>query len=66
MLLHQQQENMLDEEVVSFGQRAQQQQKDQQLQLGQHNISHNSVNPKQVMSPNRPNVEAPNQVAHLV
>ena len=64
MLLHQQlQDNMLDEEVVSFGQRAQQQQQDQQqqLQLRQHNIPHNPVYPKQVMSPNRPNVEAPNQ-----
>ena len=39
MLLHQQlQDNMLDEEVVSFGQRAQQQQDQQQLQLRQHNI----------------------------
>ena len=44
MLLHQQlQDNMLDEEVVSFGQRAQQQQDQQQLQLRQHNISHNPV-----------------------
>ena len=61
MLLHQQlQDNMLDEEVVSFGQRAQQQQDQQQLQLRQHNIPHNPVYPKQVMSPNRPNVEAPN------
>ena len=47
MLLHQQlQDNMLDEEVVSFGQRAQQQQ-EQQLQLRQHNIPHNPVYPKQ-------------------
>ena len=62
MLLHQQlQDNMLDDEVVSFGQRAQQQQEQQQLQLRQHNIPHNPVNPKQVMSPNRPNVETPNQ-----
>ena len=62
MLLHQQiQDNMLDEEVVSFGQRAQQQQDQQQLQLGQHNIPHNPVYPKQIMSPNRPNVAAPNQ-----
>ena len=62
MLLHQQiQDNMLEEEV-SFGQRAQQQQQDQQqLQLRQHNIPHNPIYPKQVMSPNRPNVEAPNQ-----
>ena len=61
MLLHQQiQDNMLEEEVVSFGQRAQQQDQ-QQLQLRQHNIPHNPVYPKQVMSPNRPNVEAPNQ-----
>ena len=62
MLLHQQiQDNMLDEEVVSFGQRAQHQQDQQQLQLRQHNIPHNPVYPKQVMSPKRPNVEAPNQ-----
>ena len=61
MLLHQQiQDNMLEEEVVSFGQRAQQQQDQQQLQLRQHNIPHNAVYPKQVMSPKRPNVE-PNQ-----
>ena len=47
MFLHQQiQDNMLEEEVVSFGQRAQQQQDQQQLQLRQHNISHNPVNPK--------------------
>ena len=47
MLLHQQlQDNMLDEEVVSFGQRAQQQQDQQQLQLRQHNIPHNPVYPK--------------------
>ena len=46
MLLHQQiQDNMLDEEVVSFGQRAQQQDQ-QQLQLRQHNIPHNPVYPK--------------------
>ena len=46
MLLHQQlQDNMLDEEVVSFGQRAQHQQ-EQQLQLRQHNIPHNPVSPK--------------------
>ena len=52
MLLHQQlQDNMLDEEVVSFGQRAQQQQQDQQqLQLRQHNISHNPVYPKHCTS----------------
>ena len=62
MLLHQQiQDNMLEEEVVSFGQRAQQQQDQQQLQLRQHNIPHDSVYPKQVMSPKRPIVEAPNQ-----
>ena len=48
MLLHQQlQDNMLDEEVVSFGQRAQHQQDQQQLQLRQHNIPHNPVSPKQ-------------------
>ena len=49
MLLHQQlQDNMLDEEVVSFGQRAQHQQEQQQLQLRQHNIPHNPVSPKQI------------------
>ena len=54
MLLHQQiQDNMLEEEVVSFGQRAQQQQDQQQLQLRQHNIPHNPVYPKQVMKPKR-------------
>ena len=43
MLLHQQiQDNMLEDEVVSFGQRAQQQDQ-QQLQLRQHNIPHNPV-----------------------
>ena len=48
MLLHQQlQDNMLEEEVVSFGQRAQHQQEQQQLQLRQHNIPHNPVSPKQ-------------------
>ena len=48
MFLHQQlQDNMLDEEVVSFGQRAQHQQDQQQLQLRQHNIPHNPVSPKQ-------------------
>ena len=53
MLLHQQiQDNMLDEEVVSFGQRAQQQQDQQQLQLRQHNIPHNPVYPKQIHSVN--------------
>ena len=47
MFLHQQiQDNMLEEEVVSFGQRAQQQQDQQQLQLRQHNIPHNPVYPK--------------------
>ena len=47
MLLHQQlQDNMVDEEVVSFGQRAQHQQDQQQLQLRQHNIPHNPVYPK--------------------
>ena len=62
MLLHQQlQDNMLEEEVVGFGQRAQQQQEQQQLQLRQHNIPHNPVSPKQVMSRKRPNVETPNQ-----
>ena len=48
MLLHQQiQDNMLEDEVVSFGQRAQQQDQ-QQLQLRQHNIPHNPVYPKQL------------------
>ena len=62
ILLHQQlQDNILDEEVVNFGQRAQHQQEQQQLQLRQHNIPHNPVLPKQVMSPKRPNVETPNQ-----
>ena len=49
MLLHQQiQDNMVDEEVVSFGQRAQHQQQhdQQQLQLRQHNIPHNPVLPE--------------------
>ena len=49
-----QQDNMLqhpnnmiqDEEVVHFGQRVQQPQDQQQLQLQQHNISHNPVYPK--------------------
>ena len=42
--------NMLQgEEVVSFGQRAQQPQRQQQLQLQQHNISHNPVCPKQLL-----------------
>ena len=59
-MLQQHQDNMLqDNEVVSFGQRAQQQQDQQQLQLRQHNIPHNAVYPKQVMSPNRRSVEAP-------
>ena len=41
--------NMLqDDEVGNFGQRLQQPQHQQQLQLQQHNISHNPVNPKQV------------------
>ena len=64
MLLHQQiQDNMLEEEVVSFGRRAQQEDQ-QQLQLRQHNIPHNPVYLKQVMSPNRQNVEAPIRVGH--
>ena len=46
-MLHQHQDSMLEDEVVSFGQRAQQQQDQQQLQLRQHNISHNPVIPKQ-------------------
>ena len=58
-MLQQHQDNMLEDgEVVSFGQRAQQQDQ-QQLQLKQHNIPHNPVYPKQVVSPNRPNVAAP-------
>ena len=53
MLQHQ--DHMLqDEEVVNFGQQVQQpQHHQQQLQLQQHNIPHNPVCPKQVMSPNR-------------
>ena len=50
MLLHRQiQDNMVDEEVVSFGQRTQHQQQhdQQQLQLRQHNIPHNPVYPEQ-------------------
>ena len=43
--------------LSAFEQRAQQQQDQQQLQLRQHNISHNPVYPEQVMSPKRPNVE---------
>ena len=59
-MLQQHQDNMLEDgEVVSFGQRAQHQQDQQQLQSRQHNIPHNPVYPKQVMSPNRPNVAAP-------
>ena len=51
MLLHQQiQDNMVEEEVVSFGQRAQQQQDQQQLQLRQHNIPHNPVGPDCILS----------------
>ena len=48
-MLQQRQDNMLqdNEEVVSFGQRAQQQQDQQQLLLRQHNIPHNPVYPKQ-------------------
>ena len=46
-MLQQHQDNMLqDNEVVSFGQRAQQQQDQQQLQLRQDNIPHNPVDPK--------------------
>ena len=46
-MLQQRQDNMLqDDEVVSFGQRAQQQDQ-QQLQLRQHNIPRNPVYPKQ-------------------
>ena len=44
---------------VCFGQRAQQQEDQQQLLLRQLNIPHNPVYPKQVMGPNRPNVAAP-------
>ena len=47
-MLQQNQDNMLEDgEVVSFGQRAQQQQDQQQLQLRQHNIPHNPAYPKQ-------------------
>ena len=47
-MLQQHQDNMLEDgEVVSFGQRAQQQQDQQQLQLRQHNISHSPAYPKQ-------------------
>ena len=51
-MLQQRQDNMLqdNEEVVSFGQRAQQQQDQQQLQLRQHNIPHNPVCPKHLPS----------------
>ena len=67
MLPHQQiQDNMLEEEVVSFGQRAQQQQDQQQLQLRQHNIPHNPVYPKQVMSPNDQMWKHQIRVVHLV
>ena len=45
-MLQQHQDNMLEDEVVSFGQRAQQLQDQQQLQLRQHNIPHNPVIPK--------------------
>ena len=46
-MLHQHQDNMFEDgEVVSFGQRAQQQDQ-QQLQLRQHNIPHNPVYPEQ-------------------
>ena len=56
----QRQDNMLqDEEVANFGQWVQQPQHQPQLQLQQHNIPHTPDYPKQVMSPNRPNVEAP-------
>ena len=46
-MLQQNQDNMLEDEVVSFGQRAQQQQDQQQLQLRQYSIPHNPVIPKQ-------------------
>ena len=50
MFLHQQlQDNMLDEEVVSFGQRAQHQQDQQQLQLRQHNIPHKPRFPETIV-----------------
>ena len=52
-MLQQNQDNMLEDgEVVSFGQRAQQQQDQQQLQLRQHNIPHNPVYPKQTRKGN--------------
>ena len=49
----QQQDNMLQDEVVNFGQHVQQHQQQQQqqqqlqLQLQRHNIPHNPVYPKQ-------------------
>ena len=65
MLLHQQlQDNMLDEEVVSFGQRAQQQDQ-QQLQLRQHNIPHNPVYPKQQVGFSDANVQSHTCVLQL-
>ena len=59
-MLHQHQDNMLEDgEVVSFGQRAQQQQDQQQLQLRQLNIPHNPVYPKHMeTSPMQISMEA--------
>ena len=48
MLQHRQDNMLEDDEVVSFGQRAQQQDQ-QQLQLRQHNIPRNPVYPKQTL-----------------
>ena len=56
------QDNMLKDEVVSFGQEAQTI-KRSTTNLDNNNMPQNPVGPKQAMSPNRPNVEAPN---HLV
>ena len=53
-MLQPNQDNMLEDgEVVSFGQRAQQQDQ-QQLQLRQHNIPHNPVYPKQEQTDSTP------------
>ena len=53
-MLQQHQDNMSqDSEVVSFGQRAQQHQDQQQLQPRQHNIPHNPVDPKQTVGLNK-------------
>ena len=60
MFLHQQlQDNMLDEEVVSFGQRAQHQQDQQQLQLRQHNIPHKPPFPRNTSMYGKQNMLCP-------